>query len=65
MLFIVPLSKYRNMDTIDLPELLMNGTRLNYVKSYRYLGIELDNHLKMDQHLNSILNKVRPVVYIS
>lgn len=63
MLFTAPLSKYRNMDTAVLPDLLLNGTKLSYVKVYRYLGIDLDNHLKMEDHLNSIINKVRPVVY--
>lgn len=59
MLFTAPLSNYRNMDTAVLPELLLNDTKLDYVKVYKYLGVNLDSHLKM----NSIISKTRPVVY--
>lgn len=43
MLFIAPLSKYCHLDLNESPDLYLNGTKLGYVKSYRYLGLELDD----------------------
>lgn len=63
MLFVAPLSKNRNLDHNDLPALSLNGSRLTFVNSYKYLGIELDRHLKMDLQLNSMMQKVRPIGY--
>lgn len=63
MLFVAPLSRFKNYDTATLPDLCLNGARLTYVNTYRYLGIELDRHLKMEAHLKNIIQKVRPIIY--
>lgn len=43
--------------------LRLNGEILDFVKSYRYLGVELDTKLAMEMHVNNIVNKVRPLLY--
>lgn len=63
MMFVAPLSKYCHHYTKDLPALFLNSSKLCYVKSYKYLGIEMEYQLKMEQHLISIIDKGRPVVY--
>lgn len=63
MFFVAPRSKYRNYDASDLPGLYLNGSQLSYVNSYKYLGIELDRHLKMELHLKNVLQKLCPIVY--
>lgn len=63
MSFVAPLSKFRDRDPNDIPDLYLNGTQLAYVNSYRYLGINLDKHLKMEIHLKNVIHKVRPIIY--
>lgn len=46
-----------------LPEMYLNGEKLTYVEQYRYLGIELDNQLKMDLHVNQIIRNCKPILY--
>lgn len=37
--------------------------KIAYVNSYRYLGVELDQYLTMEAHLNHIIRRVKPKVY--
>lgn len=46
-----------------LPELFLNNVKLAYVEQYRYLGIELDSHLKMDSHMEKIIRRCKPMLY--
>lgn len=43
--------------------LRLNGQTLDFVNSYRYLGVELDTKLTMELHVNNIVKKVRPLLY--
>lgn len=63
MLFTAPLAKHRNVNPKSLPKLYLNGSSLTFVDTYRYLGLELNNHLRMDHHLQNVIQKVRPIVY--
>lgn len=44
-------------------DLTMGGKKLNFVDSYCYLGLELDQCLTMSSHLRKVVNKVRPLLY--
>lgn len=63
MLFVPPTPKYKDFDTRGLPGLFLISSKLCFVNSYRYLGIELDKHLKMELHLKNVIQKLRPVIY--
>lgn len=41
----------------------LNGERLGFVDTYRYLGVELDVKLSMDSHVDNTIKKVRPLLY--
>lgn len=43
--------------------LKFNGIELGHVWQYRYLGIELDWLLTMNNHISYVTNKVRPMLY--
>lgn len=45
------------------PELWLNGSRLKVVHSYRYLGMDLDEHLKFDKLYDNALNKARTKMF--
>lgn len=63
MLFVAPLSKFRDVNPETLTALCLNNVQLEYVNTYRYLGIKLDRNLKMETHLKSLLHKIRPIIY--
>ena len=44
-----------------LPNLFLNGAPLDRVSSIRFLGIDLDQNLKFDLHLNNIANKLSKI----
>lgn len=44
-------------------DLVLNGKKIGFVDSYRYLGIEIDNCLTMKKHLDSIVKKARPMLF--
>lgn len=44
-------------------DLFLNGMKLGYISNYRYLGIEVDSHLAMDNHVNYVIGRVRPLLF--
>lgn len=46
-----------------LPALFLNGERLTYVDQYKYLGINLDKHLRMALHVDQIIKRCKPSLY--
>ena len=41
----------------EIPQTIsINGTALSQVNSYVYLGVELDNYLSYDRHLQNVVN---------
>ena len=44
-----------------LPNLFLNGAPLDRVPSIRFLGIELDQNLKFDLHINNVANKISKI----
>ena len=49
---------------IHKPDILLNGSRLSYVDSFKYLGITLDPQLNYDLYLSNVLQKVTYKSYI-
>ena len=49
---------------INKPDILLNGSRLSYVDSFKYLGITLDPQLNYDLYLSNVLQKVTYKSYI-
>jgi hypothetical protein len=35
----------------------IDGTNIEYVNSIKYLGVQIDNHLKFDQHIDYVIKK--------
>lgn len=51
---------------VKLPALIrlfLNGSVLSFVPVYRYLGVDLDAHLTMENHVNRIIARVRTSMY--
>ena len=42
----------------DLSNISLNNTQIQYASSVRFLGVEIDNKLKFNNHINSISNKI-------
>lgn len=49
---------------VAMDKLYLNDVKLEFVTQYRYLGVKLDHHLKMDKHVDKIIGKVRPFLYM-
>ena len=45
-------------------EISINGTLLAQIFCYQYLGVELDNILSHDKHLDNVVNKTTQKLYI-
>jgi hypothetical protein len=53
-------------NTVDAPEILINGERIELVENYKYLGVELDHKLSFKSHISSVvsrLNQLRGIIY--
>ena len=48
-------SKLENAESGDY-EITINGSTLSHVYSYFYLGVEIDDGLSYDKHLNTVVN---------
>lgn len=58
-----PSQKKLGLDIQDrLPALFLNGRELGFVNNYRYLGVNVDSHLSMNNHENYIVGKVRALL---
>lgn len=55
--------KTHSVFPIGPPNLLLGGTKLEFVPNYRYLGVDLDQHLLMDLHIENIVKKTKPMLY--
>ena len=51
MIFHMPQKK------LEKPVLLVNGTVIEYVNNFNFLGITLNNHLNWDSHINKVHTK--------
>ena len=47
------------------PIISINGTALNRVKEYKYLGVIIDENLKFDKHINKVKTKLSQLCGIS
>lgn len=63
MLFASTARKISSAFPNGLPPLYLAQTQLNYVTSYRYLGIDLDSQLTMGLHVQNVINRVKPLLY--
>ena len=52
MIFYMPQKK------VEKPVLLVNGTVIEYVKNFNFLGITLNNHLNWDSHIKKVAHKI-------
>ena len=52
MIFHMPQKK------VEKPVLLVNGTVIEYVNNFNFLGITLNNHLNWDSHINKVAYKI-------
>ena len=43
---------------VEKPVLLVNGTVIEYVNNFNFLGITLNNHLNWDSHINKVAHKI-------
>ena len=51
------------LHNINEPQLKINGTTISRVKTYNYLGINLDEQLNYETHLSGVVRKVSHKVY--
>lgn len=54
----------KKCNNVVLPSLMLDEQRLEYVSSYKYLGICLDNSLSFKQHVKLIIRNVSHKIYI-
>ena len=52
----------KRLNLIPSPPLYLNGTRLDQVKSYKYLGVTITSNLSWLPHITSLCNKTRRLV---
>ena len=52
MIFHMPQKK------VEKPVLLVNGTVIDYVNNFNFLGITLNNHLNWDSHINKVAHNI-------
>ena len=43
---------------VTTPKLTIDGTSIEFVNSFNYLGITIDKYLNWQDHINSIANKI-------
>ena len=43
---------------VTTPKLKIDGTSVEFVNSFNYLGITIDKHLNWQDHINSIAKKI-------
>lgn len=63
MMFSASKQKISNKFQGKLPDLFLNKEKLMYVDHYKYLGIVLDSHLKMDLHVDLVIKRCKPMLY--
>ena len=47
-------SKKVKILNVDMVDMRVNGRRLNFVNTFRYLGVTLDTELNMNAHIKRI-----------
>ena len=52
----------RKRKTVQLPQFLLNGTPIQHVKTFKYLGVLLSSDLSWCNHINSICSKARKLL---
>ena len=56
-------SIYKNKQPTNF-NLYIGGNELNKVKSYKYLGMHIDQHLRYDVHINYLVKKLRYLLFV-
>lgn len=46
------------------PNFSYNGTIIEVVKSFNYLGLQIDSRLKWQDHINHVIKKITPYIFI-
>ena len=49
---------FTNYNHTDLPPLLFHDIIIQRISSVRFLGVELDDKLKFDLHINNVCSKI-------
>lgn len=49
---------------VNVNRILLNNTEIDRVKSFKYLGVIIDENLKFDDHLNDIKKKISSKIYL-
>ena len=52
----------RQIDTDQLPPVVINGNTATYTNSFKYLGLHLDTTLSWNEHIACTKNKILPVI---
>lgn len=55
-------NQFNNIDLNNL-NIVINNTQLNRVKNITYLGLEIDNKLNWNQHINHVKSKINSTSY--
>jgi hypothetical protein len=49
---------HTNRRTINIPNLMIDNMKIDYINSFNFLGIIIDNNMTWDPHINSLSNKL-------
>lgn len=55
--------RHKQIDDNIIPDIIINNTQLKKVSETKYLGLHIDSKLNWHTHINTIKNKVRPVIF--
>ena len=53
-----------NKNIVDSIDIFINGVKLPFVKSAKYLGVEIDNKLSWSNHIDGLYKKLSSQLYI-
>ena len=57
-------NKRTKTSTCNAPSAILNGETIPTVKSSKFLGIAVDEHLSFEQHVQDVGEKIRPLTYV-
>jgi hypothetical protein len=59
-----PYLKYKDLHKNSIPELIINGIKIDQVECTSFLGLQLDSKLNWNLHVSKVVNKLRQAMYI-
>lgn len=54
--------RQRHMAGCDIPRLLINGTEINLIDEFNFLGLTIDKHMSWSAHIKKISNKISRIL---